>query len=82
MGKGKIQVSHTPVLGRERKFSSCLSEKKRIGSKTSHVPCLYLCQLPHDNLCSLLILNQKTRESAAFPAMTPHGPRREAADVW
>lgn len=40
MGKGKIQVSHTPVLGKERKFSSCLSEKKRIGSKTSHVPCL------------------------------------------
>ena len=81
MGKGKIQVSHTPVLGKERKFSSCLSEK-RIGSKTSHVPCLSLCQLPPDNLCSLLILNQKTRESAALPAMTPHGPTREAADVW
>ena len=38
--------------------------------------------MPPDNLCSLLILNQKTRESAALPAMTPHGPTREAADVW
>lgn len=46
-------------------------------------PCtMFICQLPPDNLCSLLILNQKTRESAALPAMTPHGPRRETADVW
>lgn len=59
---GKRKDSGVPYSSSREgeEVSSCLSEKKRIGSsKTSHVPCLSLCQLPPDNLCSLLILNQK-----------------------
>lgn len=58
MGKGRTPVSHTPVPGKERNFSSCSSEKERIESKTSHASCLSPWQLPSGNLRSLLILNQ------------------------
>lgn len=80
MRKGRTQASHTPVPREERNFSSCSSEE-RIWSNTSHAPCLSPSQLLVGNLCSLLILKQRTREGAPVPEMTPHGHSKDAVDV-
>lgn len=73
-------MSHTPVPEEGSNFCFSSSEE-RSGSKTNHAAHLSTSQPPSGNLRSLLILNQRTREGAPLPDMTPNGPRKEAVDV-
>ena len=55
------------ILRVERKFSSCPSKQNRIGSETGHILCSPPRQVPLDNPCSLLILNQRIRKDVLLP---------------
>lgn len=74
-------MSHTPVPEEGSNFSFSSSEQERSGSKTNHAAHSSSSQPPSGNLRSLLILNQRTREGAPLPDMTPSGPRKEAVGV-
>lgn len=78
MGKGRTQVSHTPVSGRKGTFLLAPQRRRGLGQRqTMHHIYLPPSQLQSgSNLRSLLILNQRTREDAPFAEITPY--RREA----
>lgn len=65
------------ILRVERKFSSCPSKQNRIGSETGHILCSPSRQVLLDNLCSLLILNQRIRKDVRLPERLC-SPRKEA----
>lgn len=71
----------TPVPGERSNFSFCSSEMERSGSKTNQAAPLSPSQPSSGNLRSLLILDQRMREGAPVPDMTPSGPRKETVDV-